>query len=368
MADERTEEATPKKRADTRRKGQVARSKDLNSVMVLLGGALLLRLLAPRFLEGLSDAMTGAFRHLADGDFTAQSLTGSETHILTLTMNIMLPLLLGIALISILANVLQTGPLLSGHPIKPQLSRISPMAGTKRILSRDTAVSLIRNLAKLMIVGAVLTIALKARLNEFLMLGSGSTGEGASRFASLGFEILIIGAASLLLLGFLDFMWQRKSHARQIKMTKKEVRDEFKQIEGDPTVKGRMRQMRRDFFNRMMANVPQADVVITNPTHLAVALKYDPLTEDAPVVVAKGERLVAQRIKQIALEHDIPLMEDRALARALYAGSAVGKPIPAQLFQAVAEVLAFIFRLRAGLPARPPAPGATAPPALALGT
>lgn len=368
MADERTEEATPKKREDTRRRGQVARSRDLSSVLVLVGGALLLRMLAPRFVDGLSGAMTGAFRHLGDGEFTAQSITGSETHILLLTMNIMLPLLLGIALIAIAANVLQTGPLISGHPIKPQLSRISPLAGTKRILSRETLVSLVRNLAKLLIVGAVLTIALRARLDEFLMLGNGSAGAGASRFAALGFEILIIGAASLLLLGFLDLAWQRKSHARQIKMTKKEVKDELKQAEGDPTVKGRMRQMRRDFFNRMMSNVPQADVVVTNPTQIAVALRYDPLTQDAPVVVAKGERLVALRIRQIAEEHGIPLMEDKPLARALYAGSAVGKPIPAHLFQAVAEVLAFIFRLRAGLPARPPAPGATRPAALALGT
>ena len=362
MPGEKTEEATPKRRAETRRRGQVARSQDLSGVLVLLGGVVLLRVLGPGMIDGFTTFMTGAFTHIGEAKLTPQGVLGGDRHVLMATAQIMLPLLFGIALVSVAANVLQTGPLFSAYPLRPQLSRISPKSGVKRILSKQSLVTLAKSLAKLAIVGGAL--ALRARLGDFVSLGSGSAGQGANRFAELAFEVVLTGAIALLLLGLIDLFWQRRHHAAQIRMTKEDVKDELKQSEGDPAVRGRFRQLRRDFFNRMMSAVPKADVVVTNPTHVAVALRYDPLRNDAPVVVAKGERLVAVRIKEIARANDVPIWEDQPLARVLYAGGTVGRPIPPQLFQAVAEVLAFIFRLRAGLPAQPPAPRA----ALATGT
>ncbi len=364
MPGEKTEEATPRRRQESRRRGQVGRSQDLSGMVVLFGAIVLLRLFGPRMADQVMALMSGAFNHIGETELTPQSVTGSDTHVMLLAFEILLPLLLGMVLFAIAANVFQTGVLFTVHPLKPQLTRISPLAGAKRILSRQSLVTLVRNLAKLLIVGAVLALVLRGQLNDFLALGSGPLRSGASRFADLTFQVLVIGGAVLVLLGLVDLFFQRRLHAQQIRMSKDEVKDEFRQTEGDPGIKGRVRQMRRDFFNRMMASVPEADVVVTNPTHLAVALKYDPLSHEAPVVVAKGERLIAERIKQIAEQHDIPVWEDKPLARALYAGSAIGKPIPAHLFQAVAEVLAFIFRLRAGLPARPPEPRSE----LALGT
>ncbi|HJN93692.1 MAG TPA: flagellar biosynthesis protein FlhB [Dehalococcoidia bacterium] len=356
MAEETTKEATPKKREDARKKGQVARSQDLSGVLVLLGAILLLRFFGGGMVAGMSDFMAGSFTRLGDIDLNAHNALGSDEDLMLITIKILLPLLLGLVVFAIGATVLQTGPMFSTQALKPQLSRINPLKGTKRILSRDSLVSLVRQVGKLVIVGAVLALVLQGRLEELSALSFNSPGAGASRFASYVFEIVLYGTGALLFLGLADFFWQRKSHARQLKMSEKEVRDELKQQEGDPHLKGRQRELRRDFFNRMMASVPEATVVVTNPTHVAVALKYDPLENDAPIVIAKGKQLTAQRIKAIAVQNGIPLWEDKPLARTLYAMASVGKPVPADLFQAVAEVLAFIFRVRAGMPAQAPGP------------
>ena len=351
---ERTEEATEKRKQDSRKKGQVARSQDLSAVLVLLGSVLLLRVFGGRMIGGLMDFMSGAFRNLDEAELSVASISGNETDVMLFTLEVLAPLLLGLMLVSVAANVIQTGPLLSGQALKPQLSRINPISGAKRILGKQGLLALARNLLKLTIVGGILALGLRGRFADVSRLGAGSLQEDLDRFIAMAFEITLLGAAALLALA--DFFFQRKLHAQQIRMSKQDVRDENKQQEDDPTVKGRMRQMRRDFFNRMMTAVPQADVVITNPTHFAVALRYDPLRHAAPMVIAKGEQLTALRIRQLAEQNGVPIWEDKFLARALYASVSVGKPIPAELFQAVAEVLAFIFRLRAGQPARPPQP------------
>lgn len=353
---ERTEEATPKRKQESRKKGQVARSQDLSSVLVLLGSALLLRAFGGRMIGGMLDFMGGAFTNIASPELTAETISGGDTDVMLFTLEVLAPLLLGLVLLSVAANVVQTGPLLSNQALKPQLSRLNPIAGAKRILGMQGLLALSRNLLKLIIIGGILSLVLWGRFDDFARLGSGSLQDDLNAFIDIAFNVVLIGGGALLLLSVADYFFQRKLHAKQIRMSKQDVRDEMKQQEGDPSVKGRMRQMRRDFFNRMMAAVPQADVVITNPTHYAVALRYDPLTHEAPMVLAKGEQMTALRIRQLAEQNAVPIWEDKLLARALYAGAVVDQPIPAQLFQAVAEVLAFIFRLRAGQPARPPQP------------
>ena len=353
---EKTEAATEKRKQDSRKKGQVARSQDLSAVLVLAGSVLLLRVFGGRMIGGLQDFMSGAFTNLHQSELSVQSVSGNDTDVMLFTLQVLAPLLLGLVLISVAANVVQTGPLLSREALKPQLRRINPLSGAKRILGKQGLLALARSLLKLTVVGTIVSLALRGHFADFSRLGVGTLGDDLNVFIEMAFEVVMLGTAALFVLALADFFFQRKLHAEQIRMTKQEVRDENKQQEGDPSVKGRMRQMRRDFFNRMMTAVPQADVVITNPTHFAVALRYDPLSHAAPVVIAKGEQLTALRIRQLAEQHGVPIWEDKLLARALYASVPVGGPIPAELFQAVAEVLAFIFRLRSGQPARPPEP------------
>ncbi len=353
---DKTEAPTPKRLQEARRRGQVSRSQDLSGVMVLLGGVLLLRFMGGRMTDGITGAMTGAFTTLDSHDLTVNALTRDSSQALWLLAQILLPFLLALALIAVAANVLQSVPVLTLHPLKPQGQRINPAANAKRIVGKDGLMALARSLLKVGVVGAVVFVAIRARQEEFLTLGEQTTAAGAAHLARMAFDVVLTGGAALLAVGVLDYLWQRRRFLQQLRMSKQEVQDELRQTEGDPTVKGRFRQMRRSFFNRMMANVPKATVVITNPTHLAVALRYDPVEMEAPVVVAKGERLMAQRIKQIAQEHHIPIWEDKPLARALYRGAPLNRPIPSHLFQAVAEVMAFLFRLRAGLPGRPPRP------------
>ena len=305
-------------------------------------------------IGGLMEFMGGAFSNIADPDLTADAIADADTDVMLFTLEVLAPLLLGLVLVSVAANVVQTGPLLSNQALKPQLNRLNPISGAKRILSMQGLLALVRNLLKLGIVGGILTSVLWGKLDDFSRLGAGTLQDDLNAFINIAFNVVLTGGAALLALSLADYFLQRKLHAKQIRMSKQDVRDEHKQEEGDATVKGRMRQMRRDFFNRMMASVPRVDVVITNPTHYAVALRYDPLADEAPVVLAKGEQLTALRIRQLAEQNDVPIWEDKLLARALYASATVDKPIPAQLFQAVAEVLAFIFRLRSGQPARPP--------------
>lgn len=349
MPGEKTEAPTPKRREEARRRGQVARSQELSAVVVLLGGLMLLRFAGAGMVNGLTGLMTGAFLNLGTEEFTAAGIMGGGSDVMLRVIQILLPFLLGVAVLSIAGNVLQTGPVLSGKPLRPQWSRINPGKGAKRIVGKDGMATFARNLLRMSLVGGVIVWVVRARFPEFSALGNVSAEAGSTRFAAIAFEVLFAGAAMMLVIALLDLLWQRRRFQQQLRMSKQDVRDELKRSEGDPGIRGRMRQLRRDLFNRMISQVPSATVVVTNPTEIAVALRYDPLSDEAPVVVAKGQRLMAQRIREIAREHDIPLWEDRPLAQALYRHSPIGQPIPAHLYQAMAEILAFLFRLRAGL-------------------
>ncbi|MDE2570966.1 MAG: EscU/YscU/HrcU family type III secretion system export apparatus switch protein, partial [bacterium] len=283
--------------------------------------------------------------HLADPTITSVWRLFLEAGML------LAPLLLLVAVVGVLvgvvANVAQVGLLMSGQVLVPQFSRVNPLSGLQRLFSRTVAVNLLKQSIKLLAVGVLVGASLYGQLDRFIMVGQMSPEEVLRFVESLAYGIGWRFGLLLLLLGFADYAYQRWEFERNIMMTKQEVRDEARQSEGDPLVKGRIRQKMRDSSRRrMMAAVPKATVVVTNPTHFAVALTWDEIKMDAPVVTAKGADLLAKRIREIAAENDVPIMQNPPLARQLYDKVPLDQPIPPHLYTAVAEVIAFVYKLK----------------------
>jgi flagellar biosynthetic protein FlhB len=257
------------------------------------------------------------------------------------------PLLLPLLLAALGVNVAQVGFNLSLKPLQPSLSKLNPINGMKRLFGPKGLVELGKSLFKIVVIGTVGTLTIRDKLPELLALSGTTVGIYLETVSGVVLLLGIRVVAALIVLSILDFTYQRYQHRKGLKMTKQEVKDELKQSEGDPMVKGRlralMRQMARD---RMMEGIKRADVVVTNPIHVAVALRYDPAKAGAPMVVAKGARKMAQRIKDIAREHEVPIVENPPLARQLFKLADVGDLVPASLYKAVAEVLAFVYRLK----------------------
>jgi flagellar biosynthetic protein FlhB len=265
---------------------------------------------------------------------------------------IVFPLLLGLTLVGLLSNFLQVGFLFTLEPLELNLEKMNPISGIKRVLiSRRSMVELLKNLLKIAIVGLVAYSALDGLTEESMSLMDTSV---ASVMAYMTHAAVMIGlkvGIAFLALAAADYMYQRFEYERELRMTKQEVKEELKSQEGDPLIKSRIRSIQRQIaYKRMMQDVPKADVVITNPTHLAVAIKYESSSMSAPKVVAKGADIIAQRIREIAEEHGVPMIEDKPLAQALYKTVDVGEQVPEKLFQAVAQVLAYIYRLKNMMP------------------
>ena len=348
MAGARTEQPTRRRLQDARRRGQVAHSREVDTVMVLLSAYVAFRFGGARLWAGLEALLRDSFAVL-DGDPLTTELTavvGSELILRALAL--LLPLMLLIAGVSLVVGFAQTGGVFSTQAVQPKLSRINPLQGAKRIFaSKQTLVALVKSLLKFAIVGGVATLTLRARIDELSAVGVAMPlRESLGVLVDIGFDLVIKVAMALLVLAVADLMFQRHDMVSRLKMTRQEVKDELKQTDGDPQVRGRIAQIRRSFLARVMQSVPQADVVLTNPTQYAVALKYDPTSDHAPKVIAKGERLIAQRIREVALEHGIPVIENPPLTRAIHRAVAVGEEVTPQLYEAVAEVLAFVYRLR----------------------
>jgi flagellar biosynthetic protein FlhB len=228
----------------------------------------------------------------------------------------------------------------------PDLNRMNPISGMAKMVSARGFVELLKSILKIFIVGYVVYVFLQAELPNFTKLAEMSLRDSVSVVALMCWRMMIKAAAAMAMIAIIDYGYQRWSFEQSIKMTKQEVRDEYKMQEGDPQLKGQIRQRQREMVKRrMMQNVPKADVIITNPTHYAVAIQYDPEKMGAPTVVAKGQRLVAQKIKDVAIANGVPIVENKPVARALYAAVEVGDQIPEDLYQAVAEILAYVFRI-----------------------
>ncbi|NLY91240.1 MAG: flagellar biosynthesis protein FlhB [Firmicutes bacterium] len=347
--EEKTEEATPRKLQQARRRGQVPRSAELSTVVTLLAGFLVLKAGGSYLLRELYSY----FRYSLASDrlntyLDEISLANLFNHTVLTVATIFLPVGLAILVAGVMVNYLQTGGVFSLEPLKVKLDRINPLAGLKRMFSPQKWVDLLKALFK---IGGVLLIIWNTFKGQVFPLAETNVLYPplplAGMIWQLMFTIVLRIVLLLLALAIFDFYYQRFQYRKSLRMTKKEVQDEFKQTEGDPRIKSRIRQKQRQLaMRRMMQDVPKADVVITNPTHLAIALKYEAEKMAAPKVLAKGEGYVAAKIKEVATEHRIPLVENKPLAQTLYRTVEIGELIPPHLYQAVAEVLAFVYKLR----------------------
>ncbi len=357
MAGEKTEAPTQRRRDDARKRGQVSKSQELVSIGVLLITVIGFRVVGPDLWEGMSGLLREDLtRPAARGDLTPHAAMGLWRDAIAEMFLTFAPLIALVALAGVALNIGQTGFLLNASGIKPKFSAINPGAGVKRIFSAEGFAGLLKALAKMGVVAIVVTMTMRSQMAEIATLGQQSIPTATAHMAQLSFDISLRAVAVLFVLALLDFAWQRRRFISQLKMTKQEVRQEVRESDGDPQVKAAIRRRRQQMMSRMISAVPTADVVVTNPTHYAVAIKYDPVGMQAPMVVAKGERLLAQRIKELARKNGVPVVEEPPLARALYRAVPVGHYIPAQLFHAVAEVLAWVYALRAKTSGRRPAP------------
>ena len=350
MADEsfqeRTQPATPRRRQKARERGTVARSFDLTAAGIICFGFTALFLLGPsmidRLLETLRYTMANA-PSIALSDPTLQTVIVNSVYGFFAAMG---PLFIAMLVIGVGMNVLQVGFQVTPKAMELKFERLNALENFKRLVSLRSAVQLVRDPLKLTVVGIVAYIAMRSEFNSFMVLADLSVPQLASTLARVCLWVGLKIGVAILVIGLIDYLYQRWEMEKSLKMSLQEVKDEMKETEGNPEIKARARQIQRhQARQRMMAAVPTADVVVTNPTHIAVALKYDPSEMDAPTVLAKGQRLIAEQIKRIAREHGIPVVEDKPLARALYKMCEVGDLVPAKLYRAVAEVLAHIYRL-----------------------
>ncbi|RKY62150.1 MAG: flagellar biosynthesis protein FlhB [Candidatus Neomarinimicrobiota bacterium] len=347
---DRTEKATSRRRERAREEGNVARSQDLNSVTVLFAGVIALRFLMPQ----LASKITGFIRYVY-GNFTAVSITPGSLQVQSLAVvQYFIPILALILLIIMFSglgiNIVQTGFILSAKALTPKLEKLNPLEGVKQLFSLRSVVELIKGVLKMVIVGIYGFVIIKKHLVEFLVLSNTTIAGIVTFIAGVMFEIFVKIGFLMIILGIADYFYQRWNYEKNLKMTKQEVKDEMKEQE-NPEIKGRIKSAQRQLARRrMMAAVPTATVVVTNPTHIAVALKYEFKNKtDAPEVVAKGQRKVAERIKEIARENGVPVIENKPLARTLFESLEIGMQIPAVFYQAVAEILAQVYKMKRGL-------------------
>ena len=343
---DKTEKATPKKKGEARRKGQVAKSRELSAVAILSAGALYLYFGGKGLTHTLGRMMEFVFLNIpsiSSGDYDIVTLTGQSVEKF---LGIIWPLLVVLAIIAMLSNLLQTGFIWSVEALAPKASKIDPIQGLKKIFSKRTLVEFAKSVGKVIIVGWAAFSTIKDEFDHLIPLIYQEQGQILSFLAQTALKVVTKCCWVLAIMAILDYIYQKWEFEQNLKMTKQEVKDELKQTEGDPQVKSRIRSLQREMARRrMMEEVPKADVVITNPTHLAVAIRYDMENMTAPMVVAKGANRVAFRIRELAEENRIPVVENKILAQNLYK-LGMGDEIPPQLYQAVAEILAYIYDLK----------------------
>lgn len=346
-SEEKTEQATPKKKLEARDKGQVVKSEDFNTAMILLSGVLLTLFLGGAIIAQMKDTMGMLCKNLFYKDFNADTFITLVMDISFKNMNVVLPLMGGFMIVGLIATTSQTGLMFSRKALIPDFKRLNPITGTKNLLSRKSLVKAAMSIVKLSIMSGVAYVSIRKDLDPLLELISMRTEAILSSASGLIFAITLKITIIMLILSFLDLLYQRWQHSKDMMMTKNEVKQESKQSEGDPLIKSRIKTVQRQMSNkRMMQDVPEADVVVTNPTHYAVALKYDAATMESPKVVAKGVDLIALKIREIATKNNIPIVEDRVLARVLYSTIELGSEVPPKLYQAVAKVLSYVYQLR----------------------
>ena len=348
FSEEKTEAATPKKLRDARKKGQVPVSKDLSASFILLFVFLVMNIFSKYFSKNFYSLILFVYDNIKNVDelFELGNLLPFFNQIIFIAIKIGLPILLTALFTGLIFSYIQVGFLFSVDPLKPKLSKINPIEGFKKMFSIKSLVELSKSILKSSILiiysifylkgkVVVLVNSLEYSVDNFIIVSWG-----------IIFNLVVRIALMLVVLAILDYMYKIWQHNKDLKMTKKEIKDEYKESEGDPLLKAKIRQKQRELSaSRMMQEVPDADVVITNPTHYANAIKYDSESGKAPKVVAKGRDLIANNIKKIAKENNIPIVENKPLAREIYKVVDIGDEIPNDLYHAVAEVLAYVYEL-----------------------
>ncbi len=350
MADEKTEEATPKRREDERKKGNIPRSQDMTSALTITAGIGLLFVMSPHILEKLKNLLYYTLTHLRPEEIETNDIITLFAPYAKVTGELMLPFLLGLAAATALLVRLQVGALFSTEKIKPKIDKLTPssiMQGLKKMFNPFEPRNLIemtKSFLKVGIVGYVGFSTVMGRKDEILGLLGVDIPTAFAVLASILTQMIINIIVAMLIIGFIDRKYQEYEYNKSIKMTKQEIKDEWKNMEGDPVIKSKIKSAQMQFMRQKMMNaVPTADVVVANPTHFSVALKYDKDIAPAPVVVAKGVDYMAFKIREIAKANGVPIVENKPLARSLYKLVKVDQVIPAELYVAVAEILAFVY-------------------------
>jgi flagellar biosynthesis protein FlhB len=343
--EDKSEQATPKKRRDARKKGEVAKSRELPSVAVLLAGMMTFVLFGAFMYDRIQDMMVTAFSLPVHNTLSVTELIRFSREMIQQFFWIMTPLAGMIVLAAVVSNILQVGFMINAESLKPKFSKINPMKGLGRLFSKQSVMELLKSIFKLTIVGGVGYITIQGEMDNLHTLGYLPHEEIIVYLFAATFKLFVRCALAMIVIVAIDYAFQKWQFETKLKMSKKEVKDEHKESEGDPMIKSRIRSIQMQMArNRMMQSVPDADVVVTNPTHYAIALKYDDRTMGAPKVVAKGKGEIALKIKEIAGAHQILMVENRSLAQTLYQMVEIGHEVPQLLYQAVAEVLAYVYK------------------------
>lgn len=346
-AGEKTEAPTPRRRAEAREQGNIARSPDLTAAVLILASLFTLDWFGPGLVSAMKSILERMLSVEAFGDHSMGGMINSLLGSLKLIAIAMAPILLGAVLVAIVINLMQVGFNLTTKRLQPKLTVLNPLNGMKRIFGKGQGiVQLLMSLAKLTLVSLVAYSAIHDRIETIINCQQLAFLQIFGLGASVCYQIVLRIAVLLLVLAIIDYAWQRWRTEQQLKMSKFEVKEEMRSMDGDPKIKQRRRQLAIQMIqNRLKKDVPTADVIVTNPTEYAVALKYDPESMHAPKVVAKGQGFLAQRIREIAIANGIPILERKPLARALYKLVEVGGEIPEQFYSAVAEILAYVYEL-----------------------
>ena len=343
----KTEEPTEKKLSDARKKGQVATSKEVGSFFVLLGGTIMILLMAPGMAEGVMRVVIPFVERPDMIEVDGAAMLKTTISILQgLAFSIGLPILM-LLVFSVLGHVIQNGLLVAGERIKPDLKKINPIKGLQNIFGMKNLVEFLKAIIKLVLVGLILVLVIIPELDNVPAYVSFSLKGVINELYDMVAIMLIVVLSLTAIIAALDFSYQKYEFKKKMRMTQQEVKEEHKQTEGSPEIKAKIRQIRNERAQqRMMQAVPSADVVVTNPTHYAVALKYDIDTMAAPVCVAKGQDNIALKIREVAEENDVVVIENPPVARALHATVDIDQQVPPEHYQAVAEIISYVYKLR----------------------
>lgn len=349
FSEEKTEKATPKRRREAREKGQVAKSREVVSSILLLSMFWTIKLLSKYLYQNLSIVFNKFFTFYQYGEelYKDGNIKSVLYYSIEAYARLMVPILFVAAAASLLANYLQVGFLFTLKPLMPNLNKINPFEGFKRLFSKNSIVELLKAILKILLIGYFIYDFFRDNYRAIPSLLEMDLNNSIIFIGNAIISIGIRASVVLLVLSLFDYGYQLWEFEKNLKMSKQEIKEEYKQVEGNPQIKSKIREKQRQLsLRRMMAEVPKADVIITNPTHLAIAIKYDSNIAEAPYIIAKGKDLIAQRIKDAADTNEIPIIENKPLAQALYKSVDIGEQIPEDMYQAVAEILAFVYSIK----------------------